>query len=194
MDMKQISSLLTAVALLCGAGMANGQESEEVRLFKAVKIEAEQGDAEAQFGLGLMYYEGKEVPKNYEEAAKWLQKAAEQGHAEAQYILGLMYREGESVPKNYEEAAKWLQKAAEQGDAEAQEKLGFMYFFGDGVPKNFIEAYARFLLAKAKGYEKASGWVSDLEKRLTAEQIEKGQARAAELRRLINKRRPLAVR
>ena len=42
-NMKQISFLLMAVALLCGGC---GQESEEVRLFEATKIKAEQGDAD----------------------------------------------------------------------------------------------------------------------------------------------------
>ena len=69
--MKQISSLLAAVALLCGGGIANGQESEEVRLFKATKIKAEQGNAEAQIKLGDMYLEGEGVPKDNVEAAKW---------------------------------------------------------------------------------------------------------------------------
>ncbi len=180
-DMKQISSLLTAVALLCGAGMANGQESAR---FKAVKIEAEQGDAFAQLKLGLMYYAGEGVPKNYAEAVRWHRKAAEQGNADAQTSLGLMYRGGKGVPKSYVEAAKWFRKAAEQGHASAQVYLGGMYLEGEGVPKNDIEAYAWVLLAKANG-EEVSEVISPLEKLLTAEQMEKGQARALELHRLI---------
>ena len=87
------------------------------------------------------------------------------------------------------EAVKWCRKAAEQGNALAQFNLGGMYFRGEGVPKNDIESYAWFLLAKANGNERASEMISDLEKRLTAEQIEKGQARAAELHRLIEERK-----
>lgn len=33
---------------------------------------AEQGDADAQFALGVMYDNGEGVPKNYVQAAKWL--------------------------------------------------------------------------------------------------------------------------
>ena len=52
--------------------------------------------------------------------------------------------------------------------------------------KNFIEAYAWFLVAKANGNAEASEKkISYLEKHLTVEAIEKGQARAAELQRLI---------
>ena len=60
-----------------------------------------------------------------------------------------------------------------------------MYHNGEGVPKNFIEAYAWYLLAKANGDEEASKLVSSFEKIFTLEQVEKGQARAAELHRLI---------
>ncbi|MCH8098520.1 MAG: sel1 repeat family protein [Proteobacteria bacterium] len=38
---------------------------------------AEQGDAEAQFNLGLMYYKGRGVPQDYAEAVKWYRLAAE---------------------------------------------------------------------------------------------------------------------
>ena len=68
--------------------------------------------------------------------------------------------------------------------AAAQHALGIRYAKGEGVAKDDIEAYAWFLLAKANGHEDSREKISSLEKRLTAEQIEKGQARAAELHRL----------
>ena len=53
---------------------------------------AKQGDADAQYNLGLMYNgNGQGVPQDYKEAVKWYRLAAEQGHAWAQYNLGLMY-------------------------------------------------------------------------------------------------------
>ncbi len=58
---------------------------------------AEQGNALAQFNLGLMYMEGKGVPQDDAEAVKWYRKAAEQGVTEAQYNLGLMYDDGRGV-------------------------------------------------------------------------------------------------
>ena len=61
-----------------------------------------------------------------------------------------------------------------------------MYYSSQGVPQDSVGAYAWFLLAKVNGNEKASKWISDLEKLLTADQIEKEQARAAELHRLID--------
>ena len=48
-------------------------------LFEETKIEAEKGNAPAQFNLGLMYDNGRGVPKDEAEAVKWYRKAADQG-------------------------------------------------------------------------------------------------------------------
>ena len=84
---------------------------------------AEQGNARAQYILGLNYAKGQGVPQDYAEAANWYRKAAEQGDADAQYNLGTMYRDGQGVPQDWAEAAKWWRMAAEQGDAGAQYNL-----------------------------------------------------------------------
>jgi hypothetical protein len=52
---------------------------------------AEQGNALAQLGLGVMYAKGQGVPQDYSQAVVWYRKAAEQGDADAQTLVGLMY-------------------------------------------------------------------------------------------------------
>ena len=52
---------------------------------------AKQGDAVAQYNLGVMYAQGQGVPQDYKTAVKWYRLAAEQGNADAQYNLGVMY-------------------------------------------------------------------------------------------------------
>ncbi len=71
---------------------------------------AEQGFAEAQHNLGVMYEDGQGVPKDYAEALKWYRKAAEQGYARAQNNLGFMYRNGRGVPQDYAKALQWYGK------------------------------------------------------------------------------------
>ena len=83
------------------------------------------------------------------------------------------------------EAVKWFQKAAEQGPAEAQFNLGQMYHKGEGVSQDEVESYAWYLLAKVNGNRESSKVIPNVEERLTLEEIHTGQARAAELRRLI---------
>jgi TPR repeat protein len=101
---------------------------------------AEQGDAQAQYQLGLMY-SGQGAEQNHAEAVIWFRKAAEQGLAASQYRLGRAYVRGLGVEQNYEEALKWLRIAAEKGDADAQFLLSGMYIKGQGVTKNFGTAY-----------------------------------------------------
>jgi hypothetical protein len=112
---------------------------------------AKQGDAPAQFTLGLMYDSGDGVPQDHSEAAKWYRLAAEQGHDTAQYALGLMYATGEGVSQDYSEAAKWYHLAAEQGIDYAQNSLGTMYARGDGVQRDFVQAYKWLTLSASQG-------------------------------------------
>ena len=98
-----------------------GDYANALRLFRPL---AEQGDAHAQFNLGVMYQDGQGVPQNHAEAVKWYRLAAEQGIDRAQYNLGVMYANGRGVPQNYAEAVKWYRLAADQGHASAQNNLG----------------------------------------------------------------------
>src|SRR5664280_345044 len=102
-----------------------------------IRIKAEQGDAEAQNNLGMMYANGKGVVQDDKQAAFWFRKAAEQGYAEAQLILGLMYNEGQGgLTKDYSQAVAWFRRAAEQGLAMAQFNLGVMYANGAGLAQD----------------------------------------------------------
>ena len=64
----------------------------------SLKVAAEQGDAEAQFSLGVMYDFGEGVPQNDTEAVRWYRMAAEQGAA-AQFNLGSCMTSAKAFPK-----------------------------------------------------------------------------------------------
>ena len=64
---------------------------------KKLKQLAEKGHAKAQNKLGEMYGNGKRVPRDYKEAAKWYQLAGEQEFANAQFRLGLLYEKGKGI-------------------------------------------------------------------------------------------------
>ena len=61
---------------------------------------AEQGDADAQFNLAVLYYYGDGVPQDYAKARQWWEQAAAQGHADAQYNLGQLYFFWHGVPQD----------------------------------------------------------------------------------------------
>ena len=59
-----------------------------------IKKRAEQGSAEYQVKLGLIYYEGKGVRQDIVLARKMFQKAANQGDVKGQGMLGALYEYG----------------------------------------------------------------------------------------------------
>ena len=120
-------------------------------LIAEVRRRAEQGNADMQFNLGLIYDKGEYLAENDAEAVKWYRLAAAQGNADAQFNLGTKFTYGEGVPKNTAEAGRWFRFAADQGDAYAQSFLGSMYDDGEGVPENDAEAVKWFRLAADQG-------------------------------------------
>ncbi|MGH3429994.1 MAG: tetratricopeptide repeat protein [Mycobacteriales bacterium] len=74
---------------------------------------AEQGDARAQYMLGLAYSLGRGVPQDYTAAATWYQRAADRGLAAARANLGTMYANGESVPQDYGQAISLWRAASD---------------------------------------------------------------------------------
>ena len=96
------ATICLAVALLLGsAGVSWSQDSKRVlphtksgdyaTALREWTPLAKQGNASAQFNLGLMYRKGQGVPQDYKTAVKWYRLAAEQGNASAQFNLGVMY-------------------------------------------------------------------------------------------------------
>ena len=86
------------------------------------RASAEQGDASAQYNLGVMYDDGLGVPLDDAEALRWYHLAAEQGHATAQHNLGVMYGTGEGVPQDNIGAHMWLNLAASRSSGADRER------------------------------------------------------------------------
>jgi hypothetical protein len=111
----------------CGLNCDWNTKWNETSLFAEVfdwyQKAAEQGLAQAQLNLAVLYLDGKGVESDPTVAARWLLKAAQQGLIEAQYDLGLLYEFGRGVAADREVAVAWYKKAAAQGDAQAKSKL-----------------------------------------------------------------------
>jgi TPR repeat protein len=149
-------ALLIALALPAHAGpFEDGQAAYERRDYDAAlsfwQPLADEGDAEAQYSLGLMHRYGQSVPQDFTKAAKWYRRAAEQGHFKAQTNLGRLYNTGQGLPLDYVMAVKWFRKAADQGTAYAQSNLGSMYADGHGVEQDYGEAVKWYRLAAEQG-------------------------------------------
>lgn len=104
----------------------NNSDSNNVSVVSAVRKAAEEGNAEAQYHLGLCYFVGVGVKQNYATASEWFRKAAEQEIPKAQYFLGYCYIRGMGVTKDASLGYKWIKKAAEQGELTAQRSLNIV--------------------------------------------------------------------
>jgi len=99
------------------AGLAAYNKGDFAAALKEWKPLADTGSRDAQYNLGLLYMDGKGVPKSYEEAAKWFERAANQGQLEAQHNLGAMYGGGLGVRRDYVQAYKWESVCAARGNS-----------------------------------------------------------------------------
>jgi TPR repeat protein len=141
---------------------------------------AEQGDALAQFNLGVLYRKGRGAPQDDVQARQWFEKAAAQGQAKAQFNLGTLYFNGEGVAKDYQQAFRWFRLAADQGEALAQTKIAIMYDEGQGVPQDIVQAYKWYSLAATNGDKPAPQLRDALANQMTPAQIAEAQKLARE--------------
>jgi hypothetical protein len=112
---------------------------------------AAQGDATADYDIGILYDKGFGVPQDRGQAMEWFQKAAARGDAPAEYKIGQYYRAGLGVTQDYSQAMQWFQKAAAQGNADAENGIGTLYGSGGGVPQDYSQAMQWFQKAAAQG-------------------------------------------
>ena len=122
---------------------------------KDLEVDAEKGNAKAQFKLAVKYADGVGFEKSNEKALSWYRKSADQGDSDAQANLGIMYQNGISVQKSNEQAVSWYRKSADQGNASGQNLLGVMYFMGTGVEKDDKQAVIWFRKSADQGNSQA---------------------------------------
>ena len=89
--------------------------------FEVTKALAEQGDAIAQYNLGVMYIEGRGISEDGIEGVKWFRLAAEQGLSEAMHGIGSTYAYGLGAPENTLRAYIWYSLATAHGYERAKE-------------------------------------------------------------------------
>lgn len=158
-----------------------------------LQTRANQGDAEAQFRLGVFYAEGDSFTgPDFKQAVRWYRQAADQGHAGAQVNLGLLYIDGLGVPQDYPKAAEWFRQAALQGDPSGQLELGVMYVNGEGVAVDSKEAYAWYSLAVKQGNSQATEYLQDLSSWMSDSDINAARQRAETLAKKIQENRAVA--
>ena len=113
---------------------------------------AEMGISEAQYSIGLYYYNSPGPASDMKKSIAWLTKAAEQGHLKAMLYLGEIYECGYCDKIDLKKARKWYQKAAEQGNEYGQLHMARYYHNGEaGLKKSPQKAFKWNLKAAEQG-------------------------------------------
>ena len=182
---RYLVSVLAIVSLFLSAAVGAGSYEDGRKAYDAGDFDkamavwapaAESGDADSQYGMGLLYADGIVVPMDDVEALKWFGLAADKGHGEAQYKLGVMHANGWGVPMSEAEAMKWYLLAAGKGVTAAQVSVGTMYQNGFSVEQDKVEALKWFSVAVKLGDEDARMHQQYLAERMPAEELAKADA------------------
>ena len=121
---------------------------------------AQQGDAKAQYNLGLMYASGDGVIYDANQAAYWYQQSSKQGYREAQYALAVMTFNKELESLDYTQAIAWYQAAAKQGHVKSQENLGILFYRGDVIDQDIQSAIHWFQSAANQNSSEAQQYLA----------------------------------
>lgn len=152
-DVKKLFQISLGCIIFCCLFLSKAQAFSQPQTMQSntqsrvvhIQLKAAQGDADAQFLLGLMHLSGRFVDKNITEGFMWVEQAANQQHIKAQQTIADLAFEGKLIPRNLLKAEKWYLDMSQQGDKWAHFRLGFIYSAGgDGVERNCGKALTQF--------------------------------------------------
>jgi len=117
----------------------------------SLRAAALKGDPTAAYEVGVRFAEGKGLVTNFDEAAKWYDRAAQAGVVPAIFRLGTFYEKGLSVKKDVDIARRYYLQAAERGNAKAMHNLAVLDADGGGKGANYKNASQWFRKAADRG-------------------------------------------
>lgn len=128
----------------------------ETGFWRQLRQSGAEGEAEAEFILGLAYRDGWDgAIRSGTLAARWLDLAAEQDDPRPALELILLQREKETVRPDKTRAVQYLNQAAERGDPYAQVILAEMLLEGNGVPADWRRGAEWLAKPAARGFAPA---------------------------------------
>jgi TPR repeat protein len=136
----------------------NGRYEEAIAIWLPL---ANDGDASAQFNIGVMYAHGLGVDRDMEIAMNWWGNAARQLHVRAAHNLALAMLAGEPIVDgqpavaDYTAILRYLKIGADAGYANSEYTLGKLYAEGVGIEKDERRAAELYLSASIKGFARA---------------------------------------
>ncbi|HEX6188805.1 MAG TPA: tetratricopeptide repeat protein [Pyrinomonadaceae bacterium] len=186
-----------SLTLLLLAAFVFGQAKSDECDLQQLAIDAALGEVQAQYNLGVEFFRGTCVPRDYAKAANLWRKASDAGHAGASNNFGfLIYNGRPGVQRDYAEGIRRWRFAAERGFAESQVHLAEAYLDAKFLPIDLIEAYAWATAGKHNSSRSSAGFdkpdladavaqmaddvLGDIGKKLTVDEKAKAEKKAAE--------------
>ena len=123
-----------------GMGLDRPYPEEAVKWYR--RLAERRAHAGAAHNLGILYAQGKGVPKDPRLAMELFELAISLGGDDAMYSLGLLLLRGEGMESDPVEAGKWALLAA-QGDASAEVRTLLDVITQQLTPQQVEEAQAR---------------------------------------------------
>ena len=127
-----------------------------------VELARKSKDADAEYALGVMAYEGRGLERNSSEAFRLVERAAAKGHAEASNTLGFFYEHGVGTAVDLARALASYRRGAESGSARARTNLGWFYEQGIAVGKDPAIAADLYKQAAEQGLAAAHANLANL--------------------------------
>lgn len=149
--------------------------SEAARLFE---LAADQGDRNALFNLGKLYFEGKGVDKDIAAALGFYRRAAAKDHILALNTLGSLYRVGATTAEDIAQARRYFARSAALGNAVGLFETARLVLEESTEPAHQIEAHAYLNLASARSHPNAPEALQELTALMAQEDIALAQAKA----------------
>jgi hypothetical protein len=122
-EASQRSLVKSAEAASTVSGQRSAEQRSQAKSLPDLRKLAGQGEADAQWQMGVRYHNGEGVPRDDVQAMQWFVRAAEQGHVTAQATLGAYYWAGRGVPQDLSKAYFWSALALAQGDENSKSRL-----------------------------------------------------------------------
>ena len=136
-------------------GKLNLKEGNIQAALENLTAAAREKYAPAQYQLGKLFLEGRDVPPDIFYGVRWLEAAAGQDDPSALALLGKEHLKGTRLPKDTEKALEYLQYAIQKKSAYAAYILGRAYLNGVDLPLDLFQAETLLQQSADRGFEPA---------------------------------------
>lgn len=177
MRVKAVSLVCWVFVVSAFPTIISASDSSNVKVFdspayKQLFNSAQNGLADAQYKLGLIFEYGRGVTKDDAAAHSWYNKAAMQHHPDALYRLAILHDNGWGISADKQKALQLYKAAAQNGHTLAQHDIAIMYFQGSGTAKSSLEAYKWMKIAQSSGNPLMQKHLNLLAKSMSLDEIE----------------------